>query len=247
MTHRLALAAWLLIFLPMCLTGCSSSSEPSSGGGAPSDRASGEPKTIREVPARQLASLADPSPTSDPAVQASGPEDWKRLPRKDDHYLIGWYGGSNPNILPRIFVRAEDWTGDAEDTTKTNVSDLATEIEQSLTAKKNQVIEWPQAMLLGGEPWVRHVEHARLGNARAEKQVLNRVVGGRLYTVELQIYVGKILEARDRAYAVAAGLTFSPSEPAQEAPSDAEPFEAPSTDDADSAPSTDEETSSSNS
>jgi hypothetical protein len=156
--------------------------------------------------------LADPSPTSDPGVEVAGPQGWKRLPRRDDQYLIGWYGGNNPNVLPRIFVRAEDWTGQAEDTTGDNLKELAAEIDRSLPSKKDQVLERPQAMLLGGDPWVRFVEAARLGNAQAEKQVLQRVIGGRLFTVELQIYPGKILESRDQAYAAAASLTVQPPE-----------------------------------
>jgi hypothetical protein len=113
-------------------------------------------------------------------------------------------------VLPRILVRASDWTGQSADTTPENVVALKKEFEQSLTANKN-VIERPQAMLLGGEPWVRYVDEAQLEGKKAERQILQRVVGGKLYTVELQIFVRKILESRDQAYAVAAGLKFKPA------------------------------------
>jgi hypothetical protein len=202
------------LFSVMALLGCRAEGP---GGG---DEAASGPK-VRQVAASELPSLGDPSPTSDPAVQAAGPQGWKRLPRNDDEYLIGWYGGSNPSILPRIFIRAEEWTGHTEVTNTENVIALAEELEQSLAGQKEKVIEPPQGMLLAGEPWVRFVEKARLGNAAAEKQILRRVVGSRIYTVELQIYVGKILESRDQAYAVAAGLEFS--EPAAAPAGDASP------------------------
>jgi hypothetical protein len=207
------------------LGGCTSSSGTAPAGGS----GAAEAIRLREVPESQLPPLADPSPTSDPAVEVAGPQAWKRLPRRDDQYLIGWYGGSNPNVLPRIFVRAEDWTGQAEDTTGENLKELAAEIDRSLRSKKDQVLERPQAMLLGGEPWVRYVKAARLGNAQAETQVLQRVIGGRLFTVELQIYPGKILESRDQAYAVAASLTVQPPElsSTEIAPPNAPTAEAP--------------------
>ncbi len=189
------------------LAGCSSSS-PTAG------EASGGPagdSGIRKVSAANLPPLADPSPTSDPTVEAAGPEGWKRLPRKDDQYLIGWYGGTTPNALPRIFIRVTEWTGQAGDTTKENVIALAEEIEQKLTRENKPVKEPPLAMVLGDTPYVRYVEDARVGQVRAEKQVLQRIANGRLYTVELQIYDGKILDSRDHAYAVAAGLKIEPS------------------------------------
>jgi hypothetical protein len=189
------------------VAGCTSSSGTSPRGGA--GEASGR---LREVPSSKLPALADPSPTSDPAVEVGGPQGWKRLPRRDEQYLVGWYGGTNPNVLPRVFVKVEEWTGQAGDTTPDNLTELNAEIGRALESKKDQVLESPQAMLLGGEPWVRFVEEARLGNAQAEKQILQRVIGGRLFTVELQIYPGKILEARDQAYAVAAALQVHPVE-----------------------------------
>ena len=209
-------------------TGCPTS--------APEDAppsAATRPDGLREVPEKQLPPLGDYSPTSDPALEAAGPQGWKRLPRNDEQYLIGYYGAARPNVLPRIFVRGEDWAGQAEDTTRENIAELAAEIDQSLSGGEAQVLERPQAMLLAGEPWVRYVEEARLGNARAEKQILKRVAGGRMYTVELQIYYGKILEARDHAYAVAAELKFDPAggkatNPAP--PDDAAPGDTPSTD-----------------
>jgi hypothetical protein len=210
--------------------GCTTS-EPGAGEGPSAQE-------LREVPESKLPALADPSPTSNPAVEAAGPQGWKRLPRNDEQYLIGWYGGSNPNILPRIFVRVEDWDG--EDTTPENAPALAAKIHQSLQSSKD-VVEWPQPMLLGEEPWARYVVDARLGNAKAEKQILQRAAGGKLYTVELQIYRGKILESRDQAYAVAAKLNFeagpaaeSPAEPSAEPAADSEPLAEPSS--TDSAP-----------
>jgi hypothetical protein len=110
-------------------------------------------------------------------------------------------------------------------------------MDESLQGNED-VLERPQPMLLGGAPWVRHVEEARMGNAKAEKQILQRVVNGKLYTVELQVYSRKILESRDQAYAVAASMKFSAdasSERSSEAP--AEPVGAPA-----ESPSTAEET-----
>jgi hypothetical protein len=191
----------------LVLSGCSHSGE--------------EAPRVREVDAARLPSLNDPSRTADPSVEAAGPQGWKRLERKDDQYLIGWYGGGNSNVLPRLFLRRGDWTGKAPDTTPGNVLDLAAEFDRSLQARQQPPLEWPQAMLLGGQPWVRYVDEARLGNARAEKQILHRVVKGKLFTVELQVYPGKILESRDQAYAVAAALNFdAAAAPSAEIPSE---------------------------
>jgi hypothetical protein len=86
-------------------------------------------------------------------------------------------------------------------------------------------------MVLRDAVWLRHVEEAHLGKAKAEKQVLQRVVGGRLYTVDLEVYDGKILEKRDGAavrdfaYSVAAELQFTPVEKPAAAPTDELPGE----------------------
>lgn len=183
--------------------------------------------TLREVPAAKLPEIGDPSPTSDPALEAAGPQGWKRLQRNDEEYLIGWHGGSNPNNLPRIILRVANWEGQAEDTTPENLIELTAEIGESLKPTKD-ILEPPQPMLLGGEPWVRYVAEARRGNAKAEKQILQRVVNGKLYTVELQVYTRKIKESRDQAYAVAAQLKFNAdettsSETSSEAPHAADP------------------------
>lgn len=223
--NRFVLPLGQALFLAVAVAGCQSSTTSDNGPPSAARRENG----VREVPASQLAPLTSHSPTSDPHLEAAGPEGWKRLPRNDEKYLIGFYGATNPNVLPRIFVRKESWKGGAEDTTPENVTELAAEIGQSLQGKGDQVLEPPQAMLLAGEPWVRYVENSRLGNARAEKQVLQRVVNGQLYTVELQIYYGKILESRDQAYAVAAGLKVQPADagaPSREAPEET-PGDAP--------------------
>lgn len=200
---------------------------------------------MRQVSAADLPPLADPSPTSDPTVEASGPEGWKRLPRNDNQYLIGWYGGTTPNALPRIFIRTTEWTGQAGDTTTSNVAELTNEIDQKLASEEKQVTESPLAMILGETPYVRYVEDARVGQARAEKQILQRVANGRLYTVELQIYDGKILDARDHAYAVAAGLKIAASDAAptdalpETTEDDAAPTDAESPDEPEPAPEDD--------
>ncbi len=92
------------------------------------------------------------------------------------------------------------------------------QVKASLDHDSVQTVEGPQPLMLGHVPCVRYVIRKvfQLKNEsgsgsrsyRCEREVVETLTQGRIYSVILDTYEGKIEDYRRDAYAVVAGLRF---------------------------------------
>ena len=171
-----------------------------------------EAPTIRKVSADKLPALDEYlPPLDDGKLELAGPKDWKRMSR-EAKYLARFVKG-DPLGLPRVLVTAEQADiAQFETADEENVVEFANIIGARLKDGKATVLEPSRPMMIGQHAFARYVLRAKFKNANIERQMLQTLVGGRLYTIDLQVADGELLkhrEHRDAAYAVAAGLKFS--------------------------------------
>ena len=215
--------AWFLAVCPLMIAltlGCGGSGGEKPGEGGKATESSG----LKKVSAAKLPALGDYLPALDGGkVEIAPPKGWKILSR-DNKYLTRMVLGSEIG-LPRILVTVEEsnWEG-AGSTTGANVVEHAGLVAADLKERKIEPVEPPKPMQIGENAFVRYVLKSKMGPKIIERQMLQTVSGVRLYTIDLQVPKDEIVKHRDEAYAVAAGMKFTPSAPAGEAPpSDAAP------------------------
>lgn len=212
-------------FLGFALVGC--------GGGAPSankgDGVGGATAEISSegIKTRELSELPAvdaPLPIADQGrVQFSLPEGWKTLARNPKFLVACVPEEGSAATLPRIAISVSDPPADV--TTKTtadNVAELADILQAQLKKDDKIAIESCKPLILGSNPWVRHVRKSRYKDEPVAVQYLQTVQSGRLYTVDLTVnakdnpkssakpivYDKSLLAHRDFAYAVAANMKF---------------------------------------
>lgn len=187
------------------------------GGSNDSGNGSSDLPPTKKVSVSKLPPLDDYlPPLDDGKVQIAPPKGWKVMGR-EKNYLTRFYL-SDQIGFPRILITVDASMLEGIDTvTPENVSELASATAASLKERKAAVLEAPRPMIIGDNALVRYVLKAKQRDVALEKQMLQTVVNGRLYTVDLQVNAGDIEKHRDAAYAVAAGLKFSsggaPAEP----------------------------------
>lgn len=199
-------------------------------GGKPGtgDKTTSDSPAIKKVSAAKLPELDDYlPPLDDGKIQLAPPKGWKVLPR-DNKYLTRIVL-SDPIGLPRILVTVEESMLEGIDTaTADNVVEFASATATSLKERKAATLEAAKPMIIGDNAFVRYVLKSKLGKTTAiERQMLQTVAGGRLYTVDLQVAEGEIPKHRDVAYAMAAGLKFTDGATAAKPPEGEPPAAAP--------------------
>ncbi|MCB1104276.1 MAG: hypothetical protein KDK74_06040 [Cephaloticoccus sp.] len=145
-------------------------------------------------------------------IEIAVPDGWKPLPR-DSKYVVRFANVNSGGGLPRIEVIVEESSlGGIADLTEDNVIDFASAVGKHLQESGTAVIEPPLPMVIGSVPCARYVSHLKLkigeGTLLVERQTLALLHGGRLYQINLLVEVDQLVESRDAAYAICAGIRF---------------------------------------
>jgi hypothetical protein len=144
-------------------------------------------------------------PLDEGRIELALPEGWKFLSRHAD-YVVRFYH-ADPNSLPRILVTVEEATWDAAPTvSRENVEDFARHVARQLDENDTKLIEPVKPMMIGPTPCARYVAAGKHHDVAVERQVIQTQLADRVYTIELQVFEGTILQYRDAGYAVAASL-----------------------------------------
>ncbi len=193
------------------LAGCGGSTDTPSanGGGGPG---------VKVVSANTLPPLGDYLPPLDSGrIEVAPPKDWK-VPPRGAQYLARFVAADSSD-LPRIEITGEDSSyGEIQTLTKDDLQKFADLISKEL-ADRQDVLEPALPMIIGDTPYVRHVRKSLINfrgtsfdrKVPVERQILQTITGGRVYTVDLQVADGTLAQNpqnRDAAYAVAAGIRF---------------------------------------
>lgn len=149
-------------------------------------------------------------------IEIATPVGWKPLPRHNN-YVMRFSKLESGGGLPRIEVLAEENNlGGFTDLTEANVADFTAAVAKDLEASGTAVIEPPLPMVIGSVPCARYVSYLKLkigeGTLLVERQTLALLHAGRLYKINLLVEVDKLLDSRDAAYAVCAGVRFPEGE-----------------------------------
>ena len=144
-------------------------------------------------------------------IEVAPPSDWRPMPR-DSKYLVRFYK-QDRSSLPRLNVTVEEGEiGGIADATEENITKIALALGEELTAKGTALVEPVVPMVIGTVPCARYVSQLNLKLAtntiRAERQTLVVVRGGRRYKIDLLVLPNRLLQGKDAAYAVCAGLRF---------------------------------------
>ena len=150
-------------------------------------------------------------PQDEGRLEAPTPTGWKAGSRQGG--VILWFSEiKDRSGLPRIVItgvptKLEGITA----VTKANVAEFAKRVAAELEEKEQEVLEPPKALLLGENAWARYVLLGKFKERPVDRQILRTVVDGREYVVELQVNRETVLQHRDSAYALAAGIKFHPA------------------------------------
>ncbi len=177
------------------------------------------PRRPAAVQLDELPELDDPiGPLDDNRIEVAPPKGW-HLPSRSSRWIIR-FTPSQQARYPSIIVRAEDYQAIvtvAED----NVDEFAEQIAESFARDKSAASQRMTItpIELGNFTGVRY---RRRGKASfgfkeiiVERLLLDTVVSGRRYTVELQAREGDLKDYEPYALAVAAGIKFT-EPPSQE-------------------------------
>jgi hypothetical protein len=212
-TTGLSCIALLLAFV---IAGCGGGSEE--GGGTDGDQTSqggsGE-LGAKVIDVKTLPKLEDSLPPLDEGrIEVAAPEGWRPMSRNMDFVARFAPKGVSGSTPPRILVTAAAAPGDSPKTL--TASDAAAFeaymgpiLDKELSGKKD-IRETPRTLIIGDRPWSRYVLARKTKQGvPVDGQVLKTVANGRIYTMELQVYhQTNMIEFRDEAYAIAAGMKF---------------------------------------
>jgi hypothetical protein len=182
------------------LTGCGRSQR------APS------PPRLRTVNVDGLPGLGDPiGPLDQQRIEVAPPKGWY-VPSQTSQWIIR-FTASEQMTYPSIIVRAEDYQGLAH-VSRTNVDEFAEQVANAFqkdqaAAKRTMAIAPIEIGRFVG------VSYRRRGKAPyglkeilVERLLLESVVAGRKYTIELQTRDGELERYEPHLFAVAAGIRF---------------------------------------
>jgi hypothetical protein len=166
---------------------------------------------VKVVSAESLPPVADYLPPLDGGrIAIAAPKGWSVMSRAEG-YLTRFYK-VNPSGLPRILITVEEYDSPTMKTaTASNLGDFMALMDERVAGELIpgvSLIEPVRPMVLGENPFVRYVRPASLKGAAVERQILCTLVDGRLYTIDLQVLAGTLLQTRDDSYAVAAHMRF---------------------------------------
>ena len=151
-------------------------------------------------------------------IELASPDGWKPAPR-DSKYVVRFVERDSRGGLPRIDVIVEENNlGGFTDVTEANVAEFTAAVAKDLEANGTAVLEPPIPMVIGSVPCARYVSYLKLkigagGTILAERQTLELLHAGRRYKINLLVMPETLLESRDAAYAVCAGIRFPAAAP----------------------------------
>ena len=159
-------------------------------------------------------------------LEIASPVNWGWAPRNSQYVARFYRDKTRRTRFPRIWVTVKTLSQPTIETvTRDNVMEYAKSIAKQLKEESTApLLESVKPMVIGDRPCARYVRKTRFklkdgNNERSivtERQVLQTIVSGRQFTVELHVLPGEITKFRDLAYAVLAGMNFlDTAEPGQ--------------------------------
>ncbi len=199
-------------------------------------RSEGTPRAPRPTTTKvdELLELDDPiGPLDQQRIEVAPPKGW-HVPSKSSRWIVRFTPTAQMRY-PSIIVKAEDYEGIAN-VSRANVEEFARQIAGTFERDKSAA---KQAMTVAPIEIDRFVgvSYRRRGKARygykeiiVERHLLDTVVAGRKYTIELQAREGDLDTYRRHLFTVAAGIKFLGSDSEDEtwqpdADSELEPVE----------------------
>ena len=206
MTRLSTNSFWLLPLAACVFAGCGGSG----GGDATRPGATGAvaPKQYARA---DLPPLEDHLPPQDDMrVEVAAPQGWNVMGRKTEYVArFAEKTGASP---PRILIQADVApAGGPNNVTQDNVAEFQAYIKpivQKGLLEGETLREPVRILILGDKPWARYIRGGKFKGMAVDRQILKTVAGGRMYTLELQVFRGNLMDHRDSAYAVAAGMNF---------------------------------------
>ena len=214
-------ASFLLLLVGFAFLGCG---KPQSASTAPpkASASAEEPAAKAKLPTASVAEVVridaarltvdDYLPPLDGGrIEVAPPTGWRPMPR-DNKYLVRFYE-QDRNSLPRLVLTVEErGVGDITDGTAENITKIALALGEELAAKETALLEPVVPMVIGDIPCARYVSNLKLklqtNTILAERQTLVVVRGGRRYVIDVLVLPNRLLQGKDAAYAVCAGLRF---------------------------------------
>lgn len=193
-----------------------------------------QPATVR---VDELPELGDPiGPLDRQRIAVAPPKGW-HVPSKSSRWIVR-FTASEQLRYPSIIVTAEDYGG-ILNVSRENVDEFAGQIAGAFERDKSAARQTMTVAPIEIDRFVG-VSYRRRGKARygykeivVERLLLDTVVGGRKYTVELQARQGDLETYRPCLFAVAAGIKFLGPDSKTESPQpDADSRIEPISDDA---------------
>jgi len=179
----------------------------------------GPAAAVKRVKVSVLPALGDPLAGLDNGrVTISPPANWFVFTEDTAKYIAKFSlfkRGDSP--LPLIVVTVEDSPfAELKTVTEESLEDFAVAMAEIKKEKGEQLFEKIRPMMIGEVPCIRYVKKAnfkfhvpRMQIIRGERQMIQMLANGRLYTVDLRLREETITKYRDQAYAVVAGMKFS--------------------------------------
>ena len=201
----------------IALAGCSRADKEASKSGAHTAR---DASPVLKVDRSDLPPLSSYiGPLDKGRVRVAAPKGWHVSPRSKRYLCQFTYSRSGHVRLPRIRVLVEpldspEWK-EVDSRRPEDARRLAELVARRLQGRS--LTEPVLPMVIGNHACARYVDAARFsfrlssGTVRkesAQRQVVCLVFDGRLYQIELHVHPGRILDFRDPAYAVVAGIQF---------------------------------------
>jgi hypothetical protein len=143
-------------------------------------------------------------------LEVAPPKGWS-FSRAGNEYLVGFHPSSSSlSDLPRILVSVEasPFAG-VDELQAANAKQVVQAVQATLAG--DQLKSPAAAVTLGGRTWIEHVGLGKSRNALVARQVLQTVVGGRLYKIRLEVFDRHFDNQRKNGYAVAASAKFNAS------------------------------------
>jgi hypothetical protein len=160
----------------------------------------------------ELPELDDPiGPLDQQRIEVAPPKGW-HVPSRSSRWIVR-FTASEQTRYPSIIVRAEDYQG-IVNVSKANVDEFAEEVAAALQKDQSAARQATTIAPIQIGPFVG-VSYQRRGRAPyglkeivVDRLLLDTVVAGRKYTIELQTRDGELDEYRPYLFAVAAGVKF---------------------------------------
>jgi hypothetical protein len=195
------LTSGVVLLLAGCGPSGSTGNRPaSSGGGSATSQDGGIEQLIGEYM----------PPLEGGKLEIAPPKGWN-FSRAGNEYLVGFHPSSSSlSDLPRILVSVEasPFAG-VDELQAANTKQVVQAVQATLAS--DQLKSPAAAVTLGGRTWIEHVGLGKSRNALVARQVLQTVVGGRLYKIRLEVFDRHFDNQRKAGYAVAASAKFNTS------------------------------------